>query len=763
MLCEPPGRSPQGRKRSGLLDMTDNTTPIESTSLMSFDDISSQYDTLLPLYSVRTNNVLQALADNYLDKRSFLEGFVKLSRREIESLKNCGAKTAEEILAIQRLLNPNQEWQQSEDDELGFKTLPSNVDSLLPVVMSWLGEMSVRAKNGLTNFFEENHNSLTEAYAVFANPKFKPTVIKNIGRTSASEIKAMLDRIRDYLESFPDEQAVVNGVASFYARTYDDLHIPVEAQDGIRNLESSLGHFPLFAAINAYLEGLEGEERTIIDGCILIHEGQSLQDRDEIATLLNLSSERVRQKRRVLIETLSAYFASYRTLGFVDKCPYHYQMQRVNVDINASEGTDFNLHFVNWVLASVFDEVAIFGDVTKTLTGYYDKHFFVCLAPANLCQYIDFNAFIEDVDKRLSEKRVDEEKINLRSLIDLHLKAQYCEEQMPAIETACRSILYLHYPVEVDFGQVIFKPNARKNYPIIAEDILRAAGHPLTLEEIYEEFVYQYPERYTEMESFRGSIQKNTNIIPIGRTSTYTLAEWEGDTIRGGSIRKIIVDYLRSLCPTIASISEITEHVCHFRPTTDEYNILSNLSLERTGLFTFFFREGVRYIGLSENTYPVEFFPYSGDARNAFSMSIGYPKLVAFITENGHFPFTIGEDDERQLSSFWRRQQHYYNAGELTASGLAYHTMILSKYGHLQMDKKEYDWRKKYELLRCAFVEGELSTLDLEEQSIMSKLLSDMIHDYKYYGDSMPEWKKGMIKELLDNITETNNVQNNLG
>lgn len=747
-----------------MLDNLDNTNPIVSTPDVDYEDLSSKYDALLPFYSVRTNNVLAALQQNYASKQEFLHYFIRMSKKTILALKNCGAKTVDEILAIQSILDPDHKGQQSDVLELESRTLPANIDILLPLITPRLASLSVRAKNGFIIFLEDNHNSLTELHAAITNPKFDPVKMKNVGRNTAGEIMDLLNGIKEYLESFTDEQSVEDAVTKFFTKTLDDLQISADAQNGIHELENTLGHFPLFAAINAYIEGLQGEERAIISGLFDIYEEQAPRDRSEVAAELGLSTERVRQKRNKLLETLSAYFATYRTLGFVDKCPYNYQMRRINEDINAEEGTYFNLNFINWVLASVFEEITLLGDVVKTITGYYGKEFFLCLVPTDLCQYMDFNAFIEDVETRLAEKRINEEKVNLQDLINSHLKTQYCEDEMPAIETACRSILYLHYPVEVDFGQVIFKPNARKNNPIIVEEILRAAGHPLTLQELYDEFIYQYPERYTELNSFRSSVNANPNIIPIGRTSTYTLAEWEADGHKGGSIRSIIAEYLRGLEPTIAPMTDITEYVCQFRPASSEYSILSNLSVDESKMFTFFFRDGMRYIGLSENTYPIEYFPYSWDARNAVAMSVGYPKLLEFLSANGRFPFSSGvDDDEKQLCGFWRRQQRYYEAGELSASGLAHHTKILGEFGHLQMDKKEYEWRQKYDLLWRSCFEQDSFDPDLVADIDLDSFTRNMLHDYHYYLEKLPEWKKEAIVKFMDKLEDTRNVQDNLG
>lgn len=729
--------------------MIDTTALIESASPVSFDYISSKYDAILSLYSVRTNNVLQALADNYSDKHTFLEEFMKMSRKEIATLKNCGAKTIEEILAIQSILDPNHEGQHSDDVEIVQKTLPENIDTLLPLIMPLLEGVSVRAKNGFAIFLEENHNSLTELYAAVTNPKFNPVKIKKVGRTTVVEIKALLDRIRDYLDSFTDEQSVEAAITKFYTKTLDDLQIPVYAQEGLHELESTLGHFPLFAAINAYFEGLQGEDRIIINALFIIHEGQTPRDMDEVAAELGLSRERVRQKRNILVNALSEYFTTYRTLSFVDKCPYNYQMRRIHEDINAQEGTDFNLNFVNWVLASVFEEVSLIGDVVKTITGYYEKDYFLCLVPTDLCQFIDFSAFLEDVEARMLDKRINEEKVNLQSLISTHLKTQYCEDKIPAIETACRSILYLHYPIDVDFGQVIFKPNARKNNTIAIEEIIRAAGHPLTLEEIYDEFIYLYPERYTEMKSLRGSINSNRNIVPIGRSSTYTLTEWENEWHKGGSIRSIIAEYLGGLEPTIAPFTEVVEYVKQFRPTTEEKSVFTNISLDTSGTFTYYFFGGVRHIGLSANTYPPEYFPVEIEARSATAQSLWYPKLISFIEKNGRFPFSssVGED-ELKLCHFWAKQQRRFRDGELTGHALEIFESVKQRFGHLNLDKREFEWRQECQRFKDVLANNDRDSLTDDDW----KWYERNLREYKFFKDSMPALHKEEMEFIVSQL-----------
>ena len=709
-------------------------------------DLSSVYDSLISYFSVRTNNVLLALQNSYSGKEVFWEHFLTMTPKEIASLKNCGQKTVVEILNIQQRLRNAIGYASLLEPISQTASLPANIDRLLPVILPKLESLSVRAKNGFVLFLKENHDSLSEFYAAVTAPSFNPLKMKNVGRGTAQEIADFIANTKSFLESFEDESSVEKELIRFNTKTLDDILIPKEYQQEITELQQSLGYFPLFAAIKAYIAGLDRETRSILEGCVRMHIDQQLPDREEVAASVGLTPERVRQKRNQYLENLATYFLSIRHNGFLGPNPYSYQMTHINETINATEGTDYDLNFVNWVLASTFDEITLLGDYVKTLTSFYNKGLFLAIVPTELCHHMDFQAFMDVLDSHLAEKHINETRVSLGNVINTHLKTGFFKEYLPAIETACRSILYLHYPVEVDFGQIIFKPNARKNNPLVVEDILRAAGHPLTLEEIYEEFLYQYPERYTELNSFRGNIANNENIIPIGRTSTYALAEWETDENRGGSIRSFVAEYLNRQKPTLALISDIVEYVCKFRPTTDEKNIVSNIALDRSGQFAFYYRNGERYIGLAAGEYPIEYFPVESSAKTSLANSLWFPMILSFIEEKGRFPFSSGvEDKEKQLCQFWFRQERLYANGELDSHALMFYELVTSQYGSLRIDKKGYDWKQTCERVSKAFDTKDAP--DMDDEAV--KWLSRNLREYKSNRDSMPEWKKEGIEHIM--------------
>lgn len=629
-----------------ILDNRQSSFPKEGDFLHAIANADEEYEFLLPLYSVRTNHVLEDLQATYENKQEFLYAFVQMPPKKIAGLKNCGRKTVQEILEIQESLIGVNTILASIGTGHENMSIPSNVDTLLPLVLPRLDYLTVRAKNAVISLLKENNNSLSQLYSVISRPDFKPKDLKNVGKGTVLEIRMLLDGIQEYLESFADEQSVQEAVVKFNTPTLDNIHIPTDSQSKIEALQTSLNHFPLFAALKAHIAGMDNESNTIFEGCIRSHPNQEMPNRNEVAAKVGLSSERVRQKCNKILESISKFLKRIQTLGVIKNNPYTYLMTHVEADINASEGTDFSLNFVNWVLASTFDEVTLLGDPLKTLSVHSRKEFFLALVPTDLCSFMDFPGFLADIETLLAKKRTDEQKVSLKSLIEVRLKKQYCEDKMTAIEIACRSILFLHYPVDVDFGQVILHANTRKNNPLIVEDILRAAGHPMTLEELHEEFIYQYPERYTELNSFRSSVSNNHNIIPIGRTSTYTLAEWEGDHVRGGSIRQFVSEYLDNLDEPIALVSDIVEYVRRFRPNTSESSISSNLLQESHHRFIILVKEGDRYIGYSDKEYDAAYHVVGGLRPMKRSTSESMQLLAEFILEYGRYPYGTEVDEE---------------------------------------------------------------------------------------------------------------------
>lgn len=638
-----------------LMQENFNTQSMEIRENISLDSLIRAYNQLLSGVRVRTYNVLTAWQQSFPDYKQFFEHLFASPHLEIMKLRNCGRLTFKEIIALREQLadqlsipvpiGDSTEPDPEPEEKKEKISMPANIDEILPLFLSTINGLSTRSANRVHWLLKECNNSLTAFYERISDPdciKDIPTV----GRKSIPELQDFFARSILFLRQFPDEESVSAHVKHHLIASPAVLGLPDDALDSLREKEDTLGYFPVFAALQLYFENLPEEEKALIDGCLLIHQDQELPEREEVAASLKLTPERVRQKRNKLIETLPDYFKTYYNLGFITENPYRYQMNHVEDDVNVAEGTDFNLNFVSWVLGSIFDGLTLIGDPVKSIGGYFDTDQYLCLVPAALTGLFDFDGFIQDLDERMAEKRMGEEKVNLKSLINAHLKVQYCEDKLPDIETICRTILYLHFTVEVDLGYVIFPSNCYKTNTFIVEGILREAGRPMAFDEIKEEYQYQYPERDTTESSLRGAITANRNIVPIGRSSTYALKEWHHSEMRGGTIREFVSEYLDALDDPVAPAEDVCEYVMQFRPNTNESSISSNLMQEKNHKFLVLFKDGVRYYGYSDYEYGDEYKVIGGNRKMKRPTQESMRLLEDFILRNRRYPVRNLDDDE---------------------------------------------------------------------------------------------------------------------
>lgn len=723
--------------------------------------VEQQYGRLLSSTSVRAHNVLERFESTFDNRKEFLFHLVTMSYEEIMRLRSCGKKTAEEIVNLSKTIANmvNNELSNTMIDDVMYDlacavntppgqdtvTLAPNVDDLLPIVEEKISTLSTRAQRAVSSLFISKSYSLTKVYQTISSASFNPMSVKSVGAGTVSEIMQFLDSLCKYLEPFKDE-ASVNAALRQYK--YAGLLIPESTLDALLLQQKDIGYFPLFALIDAYTSGLDEDSKLLLDNCIRMRPYTVIVDKKDLAVQLNLTRERVRQKVVKLLDSLSTYFKYLRQFDFVEHNPYPYQMRYVNEDINRVEGTNFSLEFVNWVLGTLFSQdVTLIGNVDKTLTSYYEKGDYLCLVPTELCKYCNFKGFIGDVDALVDTKRMDDEPVSLHNLIasNLKVKKDYCEEYYPEIEYACRSIIYVHYKLDIDYGNIIFKANAYKPLPDIIYDLIRTNGSPMTAEQIADEVNFNYPDRDVNPKSIGQNALRHSGVVAIGRSSTYTLSEWHDGEFRGGTIRGIVAECLRQNEPTIVSFKKVVAYVKQYRPTTNEKNVMSNITLEQTGAFTFYFNKGKRYLGLTDNqcNYPIDYFPVINDSKNPEANSVWYPKMYQFVKKNGHFPFTGYSEEETKLNRFWAKQRKKYDAEQLDEHSLEYYKKIVGEFGHLKGDKKEFEWERGLESVKKVYKSGDIDALsDSDKNWLLKNLLN-------YYKNDLEQWQKEEMAKLL--------------
>ena len=156
-------------------------------------------------------------------------------------------------------------------------------------------------------------------------------------------------------------------------------------------------------------------------------------------------------------------------------------------------------------------------------------------------------------------------------------------------------------PVD-ETGNVVLPPNG---VDVVYEltEILRGKGRPMSMKELYAELIKRCPDvGHKSFEHVRGKVLRSEAIVPIGKSSRYTLAEW--DNVYRGSIRDLVVDILKkSKAPM--HINEIMEKVLPAFPYTNKGSVTSSLGSDKER----FVLCGNGYYGLRGRKYRGESVP----------------------------------------------------------------------------------------------------------------------------------------------------------
>lgn len=686
---------------------------------ISLETLREAYHAGITRLSARTANALAIWKGKFTDEEQFFHRFFAAGKLEILRLRGVNLSALREITEFRRALE--------------------NITDSAP---------------------EEEEPEINEAPVPIAEPEPEPTVVQD---TPAIPEEAPLNFVE------PEEDA-----DSLFS---DDAMqpVPMSAPSGISDadyerfsqMQETLGHFPLFAAIEAYIEGLEDPGKTIVKESIRVYDEVELTDIESLMDRLSLTGDAVRNRRYVMLQKLESFFHLLHDAGYISKNPYNFQMNHVEREINASEGTNFRLQFVYWALGTAFPELTLLGDTTKFFTAINNSRQALFLAPTALFDIFDFQGFIGTINDQLKVRRINEESISLSGLMSEHFKVRYYEEELPEVERTCRTFLYINFPVEVDYGNVIFPSNKKKTNTQIVEKILRAAHRPMKLSEILDEFLYECPERDVNEDRIRGAIYSSDKIIATMPPGSFAWDDGTHQEFKGGSVITHVNAYLQSLPEKIATSAAVTEYVMSFIPDTNEEKVINRLFSDQAKDIVTYYREGVRYIGYIDGDYPDDFFTYPSDYRIALTYSTMFPAFIQFVQEHHRYPFTRSEDkEEMKIRLFWIRVEHMYETGELDARTAKYFERISGPLSSYKMDKPEYFWRVQYAHLAkeigMELEEAEAFFLNYGPFESTADWTKRNLTDYKYRIDKMQDWKKERIERIIGYLQSYDNPYSEL-
>ena len=699
--------------------------------------------------SVRSSNALLLILKESDSYKSFCER-ITADDFDVKNIRNIGRKSIPEICSfisiIKKVLFNLSDTQSSEQIER-----VENIDRFQALFEDKMHELSARSYHAIDALYRKCGRSLTRFMEAFAHPDFRVSSLPAVGRKSATEITAWIQNFKTIVSGSSETHEIAEREARAYTLSRDGLIGNVIA---IEEVSEELGHFAFFHAILNYITQLNSRDRAIIDSQLKIYQGQILQNRKEAAKALNITPERMRQLRIAIFKKLRAYLSLIHKIGQQYESSFRYNLSEIS-SINNQEYTHFNDNFILWTISCIWkNEYELLGDPETAFANPYGYEVNLVLVPKALSEIFDFHSFVHFFEDLQETKRADDMLIPLQDSIIRFFKDRVYFEKLDQLSFHCRHILRCVFGFDVNNDTVVVERNASRNNTEWVELIIREVGHPMTIEEIYDELEKRHPGKSKSPFALAGAVRMNPNLVPIGRSSTFGLREWSGGSHRGGTIREFATEYLLSLDKPIATLPDIAKYVRQFRPSSSDKSINSNLLLEANGAFDIFFKGDTRYIGLSGYDYGDEYRRYDRkkDAKRDFKTSCTL--LEEFVAENGRLPFSHRvNDDEKRLARFWNVQLAQLEKGLLEGEEKEIIGSMAERFAGLKIHKKEFDWLQTYETIRRAFENGfGISSLSNEKQV----WLSNQIRSYKYgnLSDSHMKQIEELVKLIKDNAYE---------
>lgn len=662
---------------------------------------------------------------------------IRVQTRVIDRI-NLWRAESKKVIKEQIQLNNNGENGNavSNEEKTGF-------DAFRPFFESKMHDLSTRSYHAISDLFLKCGNSVSKFLEVVSNPDFKVSSLPAVGRKSSDEISLWISYIRGLLLSGSTQ------AEEFERKTracrYEQVGIKGDAAR-IEDISSTIGHFALFAAIEQYIESLSERERAIIKGQLKIYSNQSLSNKKESAKALGITAERMRQIRIAQFKKLREYvrwLSRFRN----DYSEYVYKRDEIT-SINNTEYTSFSDNFIFWAISVVWeDEFVLLGDVDTAFANPYGYDLNLALVPSNLANIYDFNGLIRFYDGLNESRRTDNLTLPTREFVSQFFKNRIYYESLEEIEKECRMIASRVFGFEVLNDSIVIEKNAFRKNTEWVEIIIREIGHPLTIEEIYEELEKRHPGKSKSALALSAAVRNNPNLVPLGRSSTFGLKEWTNGQHRGGTIREFATEYLLSLPMPIALLKDIGKYVRQFRPSSSDKSIHANLLLEQSGAFSMFYdKEENRYIGLASYDYGEEYRMFNPirDAKRDFKTSCTL--IEQFVAEKGRLPFHNEDDEEElRLCRFWRVQQSKLQKGQLQEGEAEIITSMNERLSKYKINKGDFQWRKEYNQIKDLLTKGQ-GIVDIPGELQQWFISQGKAYDY----DRMPEERIPLFKELIE-------------
>ena len=390
------------------------------------------------------------------------------------------------------------------------------------------------------------------------------------------------------------------------------------------------GHYPMFYIAMKYFERTTNRNEKIFAA----FNGIGIESNHNICLQYNLTFERTRQiSKRTLIELRDQNIFSKGYWNYYNIYEQDYIITDLMLPvINNSEFTQSE-HIDNKSLASIIE----------VLSDFYRKDYndSIMLFSDRLSSAFNIKDALSDIIRTATSRCTQDTKIPLSAFIDNYLK-EVGSFDINSITNCLKDFCQNIMNIEVDQQyNCIIQQNAI-DAKIEAYNIIKEYGAPMYLDEIFQVFKEKFPNhKYTQPKEMRAQLILSKDIVALGRTSTYALAEWGLQT---ESIRNFAYNILNGNDHPM-TLQEIVNIINSNHRKTSINSLNTIIGLDNTDQFVKF-KGG--YIGLNNKIYDKEY-EINDTSRTRQPFEDRLSAFISFIDRYHYSPQSNGEAEEQTL------------------------------------------------------------------------------------------------------------------
>lgn len=561
--------------------------------------------------SVRSYNVCRSNKINTIgDLKAYYDKY-----GSFDNLRNCGRRSNGELIKLclhYENFNFNKQSNQSKGNK--FREIISELSRLQrDVINSFIyvntQNLSNRSRNAINSHLNGNLKVKRFSESFYFKNTFDVRDLKNVGRKSIPELEIYLELIKNFIlevKELENEKQLISLKNKYLIqKNFSISEIPtmvLESESIFLLTDYLINKNALF----------DSNQTTIIKRSLKIFKDQESKNLEEIGEEVNLTRERVRQIRKICIESLFSRLLFIQNFNEDLLQNYNLDINSVYLDIdsqivdkiNNSNNINFSKEFITYILYTyLFDRFSLIGDIEDVLQpkyfnsrGSHDWNNFYLISK-EIATKVDFEGFANDISKRLTERIKKTYSFNFKGYLSRFIDGDdfaILKVTIPIVEKLVNEEFSLFLDLD---DNISFQRNTVKQVPEYIVEALENLGKPSKITDIYNWINSKYPGTTKNVNALRGSCQRDNRIIYFGRSSTFGLKRWEKTRtgIKGGTIKEIVSELLEK-SNTPLHVNEILDEVHKYRNKTNERNIITNLKLDPYNSFLVF---NQKFIGLS--------------------------------------------------------------------------------------------------------------------------------------------------------------------